>query len=171
MARAYLGIGSNIDPAKNVKEALRLISGRLRLTGLSTVFRTEPVNGPGQAWFYNCVCEVETDLPAQELKFTVLRNIEDTLGRVRNADKNSERTMDIDLLLYDGLVSGEYGLTLPDPEIQSRPFLSIPLFELAPDLVLPGTTVSVRDLALRPSAVLMEPLDNYTRLLRRELGV
>ena len=59
-------------------------------------------------------------------------------------------------------------LTLPDPLILERPFFAVPLCEIGPDLVFPNSGVSIRDLAARMRADDLEPLEDYTDLLRRE---
>lgn len=171
MGRAFIALGSNIEPEKNIEEALRLLSKEIRITGLSTVYRTEPVGMPGRAWFLNCVVEAATSLGAKELKFSVLRRIEDALGRVRGKGAAPERTIDLDLILYGDFTIVEEGLVLPDPEITSRPFLAIPLFELDPVLVLPGSRMSLCEVAasMRPGP--MEPLKGYTEKLKKTLGL
>jgi 2-amino-4-hydroxy-6-hydroxymethyldihydropteridine diphosphokinase len=168
MTRAFVSIGSNIDPEANLQSALQRLRSTVQVMAISTVYRTEPVGPPGQPWFYNCVAEIETDLPPRELKSTLLRRIEGELGRVRSSDKFAARTIDLDLILYDELVMTTRDLTLPDPEIPKRPFLAIPLKELSPGLVLPGSGIPIGDAAdaLYPNA--MVPLAAYTEHLRKE---
>jgi 2-amino-4-hydroxy-6-hydroxymethyldihydropteridine diphosphokinase len=165
---AYIGAGSNVEPEKNLLEALRLLMSE-GLTRVSTVYRTEPVGVPGQPSFYNCVAEVVTVRPPVELKYAVLRPVEDTLGRRRDHEnKYSPRQIDLDLILYGGLEVSSEGLTLPDPDIYTRPFLAIPLFELAPGLVLPdGNTL--KELAKSLDVKGMEELPAYTARIRKEL--
>ena len=59
METAYVGVGSNIEPEKNILEALRLLLPE-GLVRVSTVYRTEPVDSPGSPFFYNCVAELKT---------------------------------------------------------------------------------------------------------------
>jgi 7,8-dihydro-6-hydroxymethylpterin-pyrophosphokinase len=111
---------------------------------------------------------VETSKPPADLKSHVLRRIEQELGRTRSADKFAARTIDLDLIWYDNVVATGPDLTLPDPQILERLFLVVPLCEIAPDLVFPNSGVSIRDVAARMRADDMEPLKDYTNLLRRE---
>jgi 2-amino-4-hydroxy-6-hydroxymethyldihydropteridine diphosphokinase len=168
MARAFISIGSNIDPETNVRNAVHRLGSTARVTAISTVYRTEPVGPPGQPWFYNCVVEIETDLAPRELKFRLLRSIESELGRTRSSDIFASRTIDLDLILYDELVMTAPDLALPDPDIPQRPFLAIPLDELAPGLVLPGSGLRVQEAAAALSPNSMKPLSAYTEHLRKE---
>ncbi len=169
MARAFVSIGSNIDPGENVRKAVRLLARQVRVLGISTVYLTEPVERPEQTPYYNCVLEIETALSPLELKRKVLRRIEEQLGRKRSEDKFAARTIDLDLILYDDLVLKTEGLTLPDPEITGRPFLAVPLHELAPELVLPGSRVPIADIAAGMKRNTMKPLAAYTDMLRGEV--
>ncbi len=164
-----MGIGSNIDPAENVKKALRLLSASVEVKSLSTVYRTRPIGGSEHASYYNCVVEIETHLGPARLKYDVLRGIERKLGRVRSGDRNAARTIDLDLLLYGDLVVDREGLTLPDPDIQKRPFLLAGLAEIAPELRLPGTALPVQELARSVSRTGMEQLAAYTEEVRKEM--
>jgi dihydroneopterin aldolase/2-amino-4-hydroxy-6-hydroxymethyldihydropteridine diphosphokinase len=170
MARAFVAIGSNIEPEKNVRQAIRLLARRVRVVAVSTVYRTRPLGRPEQDDFYNCVLAVETDAPPIDLKRNVLREIETRLGRTRGDDRSAPRAIDLDLILYDDLVTNMTDLTLPDPEIASMPFLATPLFELAPDLVIPGSAAKVSDLARELSESGMIPLISYTEQLRRDIA-
>ena len=113
--------------------------------------------------------EIETDLAPRELKFQVLRRIESELGRTRGSDKFAARTIDLDLILYDELVMTTEDLTLPDPDILRRPFLAIPLHELAPGLVLPGSGLRISETAAALPRTRMKPLEDYTERLRKEI--
>lgn len=171
MARAFVAVGSNINPARNVRAAIRALAVRLRVVAISTVYRTEPEGRPGQPPFYNCVIEINTGLSPQRLKFQILRGIEAARGRQRTADKDAPRIIDLDLLLYDDLVLNTGGLVLPDPDIARRPFLAVPLSELSPGLVLPGTLAPVAELAARLPSSGMRPRKAFTARLRREIEV
>jgi dihydroneopterin aldolase/2-amino-4-hydroxy-6-hydroxymethyldihydropteridine diphosphokinase len=169
MVRAFVGIGSNVAPAENVEKAIRQLSGALQVRGISTVYLTEAVGRPGQPPYYNCVVEIETDVMPAELKQQVLRRIEKELGRVRSTDRSAARTIDLDLLLYDRLVMATGGLTLPDPDIVKRPYLAIPLLELAPDLQLPGSDLRISEIAAALPQDAMKPLQDYTARLRKDI--
>jgi 2-amino-4-hydroxy-6-hydroxymethyldihydropteridine diphosphokinase len=154
MTRAFVGIGSNIEPERNIAKALISLAREARVVGVSTFYRTRPEGRPEQPDFYNGVAEIETDLPPVELKQT-LRRIERELGRERTEDDLAIETDD---------------LTIPDPRISKRAFLAIPLFELAPDLVLPGSGIALRDIAESFCEHGMQPLTAYTERLRKEVA-
>jgi 2-amino-4-hydroxy-6-hydroxymethyldihydropteridine diphosphokinase len=169
VTRAFVSVGSNIDPAANTEQALRLLGCETRITNISTVYETEAEGRPEQPRYYNCVAEIDTTLPPRDLKLHVLRKIEKKLGRKRGSDKFAARTIDLDLVLYDELVLAAEALTLPDPDITRRPFLAIPLHELAPALVLPGSGVRIAEVARAMTPHHMMPLEDYTKLLRKEI--
>jgi len=164
---AYVGVGSNIDPGKNIIEALTLLVPE-GLTRLSTVYRTEPVGAPGAPFFYNCVIEMRTGRTPVDLKYSVLRPVEEALGRVRGKNRCSSRQIDLDLVLYGSLETEIDGLTLPDKEIFTRAHLAIPLFELAPELVLPGG-MSLKSLVSSLATTGMQRLEKYTDRAKQAL--
>ncbi len=169
MARAFVSIGSNIDPETNIKDALLRLRSEADIRAISTVYLTDPIGPQGQPSFYNCVIEIETGLPPAKLKFGVLRNIEAGLGRGRSDDKFAPRTIDLDLILYDNLMMTTKELTLPDPDILQRPYLAIALSELWPGLVLPGSDAPIDEEASNLPRDSMKPLKNYTGLIRKEI--
>ena len=169
MARAFISIGSNIDPETNVRNAILRLTETARVKAISTVYRTEPIGPPGQPPFYNCVVEIETDLPPRDLKFRLLRRLESEMGRTRGTDKFAARTIDLDLILYDELVTTAEDITLPDPDILRRPFLAVALHGLAPGLVLPGSGVRISEAAPAQPRKDMTPLENYTERIRKEI--
>jgi 2-amino-4-hydroxy-6-hydroxymethyldihydropteridine diphosphokinase len=137
--RAYIGLGSNLtDPCGQLLHAFAEL-GRLprsRLIARSSLYRSAPVGYADQPDFINAVAEIETGLGAHEL-LAALLDLERRHGRVREF-RNGPRTLDLDVLLYDGLVCHEGGLTLPHPRMHERAFVLRPLQELAPALVIPG---------------------------------
>lgn len=170
MTRAFVSIGSNIDPEENVKKALLLLSGLTTVRAVSTVYLTEAEDRPEQPSYYNCVVEIETELPAVDVKHHILRRIEAELGRIRTKDRYAARTIDLDLVLYDELVTQTEDLTLPDPDIARRPYLALPLHELSPGLMMPGSGKPIHKVAAALSGKAMKPLEGYTELLRKELS-
>ncbi|HAR62196.1 MAG: 2-amino-4-hydroxy-6-hydroxymethyldihydropteridine diphosphokinase [Candidatus Margulisiibacteriota bacterium] len=170
MTRAFVSIGSNISPGKNVKSAIGMLSAKEHVVKISTVYRTEPEGHKNQPAYYNCVIEINTEKPPLQLKNSVLKPIEKSLGRERSADKYASRTIDLDLIIYDSLVLVTDKMTLPDPMIVCRSFLAIPLMELSPDLVLPGWNVPIDKVAGKLSQANMEPLKEYTEQVRKEIS-
>ena len=180
--RAFIAIGSNIDPAANVRLAVRSLARQLRISAISMVYRTDALERPvaparpgalghaAQPPYYNCVVEIETGLAPLALKQGILRPIEASLGRIRGGDKFAPRTIDLDLIVYGELVMDEGGLKLPDPDILERPFLAIPLWELAPELVLAGSGRRIAEIASGMPQGGMQPLKDYARQLQEESG-
>jgi 2-amino-4-hydroxy-6-hydroxymethyldihydropteridine diphosphokinase len=164
MARAFVAVGSNIRPEENVRAALQRLAERGPLR-VSTFYRTPPWNRPEQDNFINGVVELDTALPPEALRMR-LREIEAALGRVRTADRYAARTMDLDLIAYEGVESPG----LPDPEIAARPFLAIPLGELWPELRLPGEARRLMEIAASLDRTGLTPLAEYTALLREEIS-
>jgi len=153
MNDAYLAIGSNLDPSENIRRAIPAILRRLQVTGASRFFRnrayTPEPGAPPSPDFINGALRVRTSLDPLRLKLDVLRPIERRAGRRRTADRYAPRALDLDILLYGDLKLDTRDLKLPDPELTVRPFLAVPLADLVPDLVLPGTKLPLRDLATR----------------------
>lgn len=171
MTRAFIGVGSNIAPEENIREALRQLAQSVCLVSISTFYREPAIGRPEDPDFYNGVVAIDTDLPPAKLKWAVLRRIEDALGRSRSKDKYAARTIDLDLLLYGNSVISSDELTLPDPDILTRAFIAVPLYEIAPTLVLPGFGVPTREVAERFATERMQPLHEYTRQLQHDLVV
>jgi 2-amino-4-hydroxy-6-hydroxymethyldihydropteridine diphosphokinase len=169
MTRAFIGVGSNIAPEENIREALRQLAQSVRLVSISTFYKEPAIGRPEDPDFYNGVVAIDTDLPPAKLKWGVLRPIEATLGRSRSTDKYAARTIDLDLLLYGNSVISNDELTIPDPDILTRAFIAVPLYEIAPALVLPGFGVPIREIAERFATERMRPMHEYTRALSRAL--
>ena len=140
-AVAFLGLGSNLgDRLTNLQaavDALQVEPG-LRVTASSRVWETVPVGGPPQPDYLNAVIRIETDLSARDLLDTA-RRVEARLGRVRR-ERWGARTIDIDVLLFDGETIEESDLVVPHPRLQERAFVLLPLLELEPDPILPDGT-------------------------------
>ena len=169
MSLAYIGVGSNVDPEQNIAAALRLLKKAVRPTAVSTFYATAALRSPGDPPFWNGVFQVETLFAPRVLKFDVLRPIEAHLGRRRPADPYAPRTIDLDLLLHENTVLNEPDLQLPSADIAQRPFVAIPLLELAPALVLPGSGRKLAELAAAMPREGLEPLPEFTAKLRREV--
>lgn len=165
MSLAYISLGSNIEPERNIFAALRLLSEHVRIVGVSAMYRTPPLERPEQDPYYNGVIAVKTDLPPLQLKKDVLAPIENQLGRRRSGDKYAPRTLDFDLLLYDDLVMHTPELTLPHPDLLRRSFVASPLLELAPNLILPGWQRPLVELSRSLDKTEMIRLDQFTETL------
>lgn len=133
----YLGLGSNLgDRLANLRTALSLMEAAgIRVIKASSLYETEPV-GPAQPDFLNAVCRVRTDLPPHGL-LAALKRIEEQVGRVPR-ERWGPREVDLDILLYGTLTVDKPDLTVPHRELLNRPFVLIPLHEIAPELILPS---------------------------------
>ena len=168
MPYAYISIGSNINPAENVLESLRLLAQQVRIVNISTVYLTEAIDRPKQPKYYNNVIAIETQQSPADLKYNILRLIETKLGRERTEDKSAPRPIDLDILVYDDTVIDSPEIILPDPQILNRAFIAIPLYELAPNLLIPKYNILIKDIAVTMYTARMQPLEEYTQMLRKE---
>ena len=138
MTTVYLGLGSNLgDRAALLKEALaRLAEAGVEIVRRSSVIETAPAYVLDQPDFLNMVVEARTDLSPFELLRST-QAVERAMGRVKVIGKGP-RNIDIDILYFDDLPLQSPKLTLPHPLIHERPFVLIPLAEIAPHLVRLG---------------------------------
>lgn len=141
--RAYLGIGGNIGDRKaNIEGAIEILSSSdsIEVTKVSSLYETEPVGYEDQDWFMNVVVEIKTTLSPYEL-LKYCQNIENELKRVRLI-RWGPRTIDVDVLLYEGYESDAEDLTVPHPRMTERAFVMVPLYEINDDLQIAGKHIS-----------------------------
>lgn len=131
MPTLSLSIGSNIEPAINIRKVLHLLDQEFGGIFLSKVYESEAVGFDGDN-FLNLVVIAEVEKPLQEIALR-LKNIEDQLGRDRDQPKFSGRTMDIDILTCGDESGVECGLSLPREEITRNAFVLLPLAEMLPN--------------------------------------
>ena len=140
MGRAYVGLGSNLgDRSAALTRALELLGERpgVEVAAVSSFRETDPVGYLEQPRFLNAAVAVETSLEPQEL-LAALLEIERELGRTRDGPRFGPRTIDLDLLLLEGVTVDEPGLTVPHPRLHERAFALAPLADLDPTIVVPG---------------------------------
>lgn len=166
---AFIAVGANIEPEAHILRALDLLRGSMPVVATSTFYRTASLGRQEQAPYLNGMWRVRTRLAPRSLKVSVLRDIEARLGRVRARDKFAARPIDLDVALYGDQVVHEPDLHIPDPDIQRRPFLAVPLLELAPELVLPDSGQRLADLPVARAAADMTPADEFSQQLQRRL--
>lgn len=144
--RAYLSLGSNIEPAINLVEAVRILANKTRLVAVSSVWETSPLGMTDQPNYLNAAAIVDTQLTAEQLKHD-LKKIEQGLGRVRQLDKFAPRPIDIDIILFNQQIFTLGRRQIPDPELLERSFVAIPLAEIAPAYVHPETGQTLQQTA------------------------
>jgi 2-amino-4-hydroxy-6-hydroxymethyldihydropteridine diphosphokinase len=141
----YLALGSNLgDRHGSIERALEELASYVTITARSTVIETAAQYDTDQPPFLNGVC-AGTTAASPEALLTALHTIEEKLGRVRTT-RYGPRTIDIDILIYGTLVQTNAVLTLPHPRMQERLFVLEPLNQIAPDLIVPGSAHTVREL-------------------------
>ena len=136
---AVIALGSNLaEPARQVRAALSALAAhpQIQIEKTSSLYVTAPVGYDNQPDFVNAVCSVRTSLDGVSL-LAVLNRIEADFGRERTF-RNAPRTLDLDIIDFDGISSNDPHLTLPHPRAHERSFVMKPLAEILPDFVLGG---------------------------------
>jgi 2-amino-4-hydroxy-6-hydroxymethyldihydropteridine diphosphokinase len=138
--RICLCLGSNINPADNIHRAVMLLREHGWDFAYSSCYETQAVGSSG-ANFFNMAACLYTHLKPAAFKQQVIARIEKQLGRVRTADKNAPRTIDLDIIVYDNLVQ--------DPQLWQQVYLALPISELIPELVHPESGETLPQVAQR----------------------
>ena len=141
MARVYLALGSNLEnPVKQLNQALKSLA-KLSTSPIvhSDFYKSKALGPQSQPDYINAVALIQT----QDEAFTLLdklQKIEDNQGRNRKVERWGARTLDLDILLYNQLILETPSLTIPHKEMLKRAFVLYPLYEIAPNLILPNQT-------------------------------
>jgi len=150
---AYVGFGANLgDPASTLQAAVVAL-GRTAgtVTAGSHIYRSRPIGLTDQPDFQNAVARLSTML-APEALLDELLGLESRFGRVREI-RFGPRTLDLDLLWYEGVVRNDERLTLPHPRAHEREFVLRPLCDLDSGVVLRGRSAAEWRAALEPQGV------------------
>lgn len=136
-SRAYLSLGSNLDPDANLRSAIGALREHFGEVVVSPVYRTQAVGFEGRD-FLNAAAIVQCTIDPYALN-AWLHALEDAHGRDRTGPRWSDRTLDVDIVLFDDrVISGPGHLQIPRPELEHA-FVLRPLVDIAPDVEVPGT--------------------------------
>jgi 2-amino-4-hydroxy-6-hydroxymethyldihydropteridine diphosphokinase len=123
--QACLLLGSNIQPESNLPNAIDLLQNRLTILRISSVWETTPVGSVGPN-FLNAALLAQTPMDQNTLKLYILIPLETQMGRLRSADKNAARPIDLDIILFDRLIL--------DPTLWHFAHRAVPVAEIQPDM-------------------------------------
>jgi len=140
--RIYLSLGTNLGNRElNLEAARQELTPQVKILDSSSIYQTEPWGYLDQPDFLNQVLVVETSLSPHEL-LEYIKGIEQKIGR-KPSIRFGPRVVDIDILFYGDRIIQEEDLVIPHPRLKDRAFVLIPLAEIDPDLVYPGTGLSI----------------------------
>ena len=159
--RIFLSLGSNLgDRKSNLEKAIQALPPQVEVINQSSLYETEPWGFLDQPNFLNQVLEAETLLSPLEL-LDHIKGIEKEVGR-KPGRRFGPRLIDIDILLYGDQSISEDGLTIPHKRMMERAFVLIPLDEITPNLSIPGSSLTIHELAGRidPIGVILYQEEN-----------
>ena len=140
MLTVLVRVGSNINPEVNISAAVELLSDMVENLIISSVWKSPAVGSSGPDYL-NTAALMSTKLPLRVIKTTIISPIENQLGRIRSDDKYMDRTIDLDVMIYDNLVI--------DPELWTQAHLAIPASELMPKFINRETGETLQEAANR----------------------
>jgi 2-amino-4-hydroxy-6-hydroxymethyldihydropteridine diphosphokinase len=151
MHRAYLSIGSNIEPEIHLPQSIQLLRAYGEVESISSAWETHAVGSNGPNFLNACILFL-TDLQPYELKEQIIRPIEARLGRVRSMDKNAPRPIDLDVVLFDDKPF--------NTDFWEYAFVTVPLAELIPNFIHP--------IRMKKLSRVSEQMQNATWIVRRD---
>ena len=133
-----ISLGSNIKPKDNLRKASILLSEAVKEISFFSIWESQAVGSSGPNYL-NSTALIHTDLSLESIKSTIISPIENQLGRIRTADKYIDRTIDLDVLIYNDRVV--------DPELWTQAHLAVPASELLPDFMNTTTGETLLEIA------------------------
>lgn len=149
--RVYLSLGANLGQRRrSIDEAIMALDAMagVRVRTVSSFYETAPAGPVAQPAFINAAAEIETVCGPLEL-LAEIKALEERLGRTPS-ERWGPRTIDIDIVLWAGVVLDTEALTIPHPRYRERAFVLVPLAAIAPDAADPRTGETAAELAGRP---------------------
>ena len=151
ISKIFLGIGANLKFNKSLsiqENCLKVIDSldkdKIFIKNVSNWYKSSPVPSSNQPWLINSVVEISTNLNPSAL-MEYLHSIEITYGRKRKV-LNGDRTIDIDILDYNGITLESKNLLLPHPQIKFRKFILKPWTDISPDYILVSEKKTIKEL-------------------------
>ena len=161
----FIGIGSNIEPEPHIRAALSGLAELGEIEGVSQFIRNPAIGREDQPDYVNGVIMISTPLSAKTLK-TVMRALEAALGRKRSADKFASRTIDLDVLLYGNATIPD--LEIPDPHVWDRAIVAKTVAQIDGNLIVPVVGRTIGEIAEELPSDNLDPLDEFSRLIKKE---
>ena len=143
MTKVYVGVGSNINPKKNLRLAIQKLQERFGALNISPVYKSNSVGFIGED-FLNLVIGFVT-YESIENVLKIIETLHQLSGRKRTREKFLSRALDIDLLLYGNLIYKSELVTIPRPDILEYSFVLKTLSVVAPDLINPLTKKTIQE--------------------------
>ncbi len=167
--RAYLVLGSNIEPERHLPAAVAALAGYGCVEAVSGVWQSPPADGSEQPDYLNAAVLLQTTLTLAAVYDRLIPEVEQRLKRRRvPGNPCAARTIDVDLALFNDWVARHGRHCVPDPDVLARPFVAVPLAELAPDYVHPQTGETLQAIAARLSrGATLQRRDDVSEQLRR----
>jgi len=138
--QALIGLGSNMNPEQNIPEAVRLLETKVAIRNISSIYQSPAVGSSGPDYL-NSVALVETNASLEFLRKNILVPIEEQLNRVRSADKYMDRTIDLDVIIFNQTVS--------DSDLWTQAHVAVPAAEIIPDFKNPISGEKISQAAKR----------------------
>jgi 2-amino-4-hydroxy-6-hydroxymethyldihydropteridine diphosphokinase len=143
----WVGLGSNLgDRLKWLQFGLAGLERLGQIQRFSDIYETEPWGRSDQPPFLNAVCSLTPNRDDPEAGLAALKTLESAAGRDSSGPKWGPRTLDLDLLWWGSLIHSSELLKIPHPRLHLRRFVLVPLHQIGPDLIPPGSGLTVHQM-------------------------